>query len=577
MLSTTYDKTLKERIFVLRGSEAYARTTDVKFTIDDTFSDFNTHVSNCRIGLIIQVSRCEGDGYVFIYNNDEVLMSIPYCSENMDTIIGQSWNDKGVYWDDENQQLIVGTSAKTTSGLFLPYLTDCSLKVRYTGSDLCLGSTSKTQLFYADQPSSFQTTLSFEGTKSYSSGATVNALTLKLLTSASLSGTKSVKVYEGDTLLTTVSLTNGTASTLSISGLSDGKHTLKAVWVGDDECFPSEDAVDISIGYTIYNVTAPAMVLDDTPQTISGTVMDYLDNPITSQTIYIKQSGSNVASATSNSSGIVTFSNVTLSHTSFDIYYGNTLATYTPQYINPTGVDIVFSTSGDYLFADISCHDGNGKIAVENIPFTITTQMPNQTPSTSTGDTNAYGTIQIFESLSPTLGQVKVTATITGTSVTTTAYYDVYLYYWQYGRQDSYATPSLAKGTLTQVSNGWKLLNTDNDTYPVNADLTLALPTAMNQVGYKVSFIYRSGNTNGGIKVNGEQYTNIPANASVVFLKSSSGGADKYDMYVNNELRDTLNTSQSYLRITPYHTTVSSRKGKYIIFDSLRIGKVFVE
>lgn len=71
-LVTRYDNNLNEKTFMLKGDEAYARTTDTLLKII-RFPDSLNHLNGMRVGLSIDVLRDIGDSTVVLYDNDEVI------------------------------------------------------------------------------------------------------------------------------------------------------------------------------------------------------------------------------------------------------------------------------------------------------------------------------------------------------------------------------------------------------------------------------------------------------------------------------------------------------------------------
>ena len=79
-LTTTYDATLKEKIFVLKGEEAYARSTDciLEEVLHDgeRRADWNTDIKKMKLEFHIDVLRDIGASYVTLYDNDDVIVAI---------------------------------------------------------------------------------------------------------------------------------------------------------------------------------------------------------------------------------------------------------------------------------------------------------------------------------------------------------------------------------------------------------------------------------------------------------------------------------------------------------------------
>lgn len=278
-ITTTYDKTLKGKVFVLKGEEGYARTTDVLADVISDFDDCNTHIKYSRIGLEIEVLRNFGKGFVNIYNDDRLLMTVPYDSENMDKVINQSeWYSKGVRWTDN--KLIIGTNDNTDSGLFLDYNTDHHLKVRFMGNQYCLASVSEVLDVYVDEPDAYQSTLTVSSRANWDRGDNVS-VSVRLDVDVADSA-KTIKVYDNDSEIDQFNILANQYLTWR-NKLSDGLHNLRFVFMGDDEATYSEASVTVSVGYIVSLTSVPSYFIRwmDKGNSIGVNVVDYYGNPAT--------------------------------------------------------------------------------------------------------------------------------------------------------------------------------------------------------------------------------------------------------------------------------------------------------
>lgn len=290
-LNTTFDSTINQKIFVLKGDEGYARTTDVIASLNTSFSDFDSHMGYCHVGLDIEVVREIGDSTLLIFNNDELLYSIPYSDSHMDEIIDSDWNEKGVYWEDNH--LVIGKKESDplyiNTGLFLLYDTEHHIKVRYLGNKNCLGS-HENIVFNIPTPTAFESTLTLSSSSQrYLPNDTIDDVTLLFESENTIENTKSVKIYDNDVFLQTVTVTKDVPLTLDLGTFSDGLHTLKAVFEGDDEAYASETTYDISVGYKVMNATYPQYVIDGQTGSFTCTLRDYLDKPIVGEYISVSE------------------------------------------------------------------------------------------------------------------------------------------------------------------------------------------------------------------------------------------------------------------------------------------------
>lgn len=477
-LSTRYDTTLKKKVFVLKGEEAYARTTDVLVDIVSDFADCNTHLGSARVGLEIDILREIGDGFIYIYNNDDLIFEpIPWNSSNMATIIDSDWNDKGVYWSDN--KLKIGTSSDTDTGIRLAYDVEHNIKVHYSGNKQCLASTSDVLKFVMPTPDLFTSTLTLTSPSSnrYDSGATINNLSL-LYQSSSVSANKSVKIYVDGTLNTTVTCTTGTASTVNIGTLSDGLHTIRAIFEGDEYSTYAETTLDISVGYEVLLTDYPSVVIPNVEESLTCRLIDYLGNGVNHATVrvveYSNGSYNNItyADVYSDGNGYATFdvseeNGVAFTGKPSYVKVGSTVYTQIPyELVNISSVTLLtnpnqlvsnstYITKGNTLRISGYCSDSNGKLDKKGIPVTITYNNQSKTVYTNSDGNFA------FDYVGTAAGYVEMTIAVA--SVSKTIVVEDLIQYWVSKKTNpsdmSYLTPY---SDLTQLNNGYRLTPTSS-------------------------------------------------------------------------------------------------------------------
>ena len=359
-LNTTYDSKIKEKIFILKGDEGYARTTDVVANLITSFSDYDDYLGNCHVGLEIQVLRELGDSTIDIYINDEV-KTIPWSSEHMDEIIDADWNEQGIYWEDG--KLIVGKYETTPSlietGLYLPYDVEHTIKVRYNGNKYCLGSSAKPLVFTVPTPDKFKSMLTLSGETRFAPDTSVN-IGLRFDCEATIQEAKTVLIYDGDDLIATVDdVEKGVTSTVNLGVLSDGLHNLMAVFEGDDEAMASKSSIQyISVGYNISQVQYTPALITGTTGTFSCVVTDYFVNPWDDLSVKVSDYNGSTwndisSSATTDENGAVSFNTVQYNANPFAVTIGNWHSrTYTTQIIYPS--DISIQSSRELLHTQMS-------------------------------------------------------------------------------------------------------------------------------------------------------------------------------------------------------------------------------
>ena len=470
-LNTTYDSSLKQKIFVLKGDEGYARTTDVIAELITDFGDYTSHLDKCHVGLSIKVLRELGESNILVYIDDDV-KSIPWKDEGMDEIINSDWNAQGIYWDDDNKRLIIGKYETTpeyiVTGLFLLYDVEHTIKVKYTGNKNCLGSHSKPIVFTVPTPDTFRTTLTLTGSNPpvYDRGADVSNLSLLLECGLSLQSSKSVKIYDGTTYLTTVTATQDTPLTVDLSSyaLTEGLHTIKAVFDGDDECFGTETSLDISIGYVLTDVTYPSTLMTGDTGSITATIKDYFEEPVSGETIkiskYTSSTYTDLSSTTSSSSGEVSFSNVALTSDPWVFTYGNWHSEQYSTYIIEIdsislSLDKSLTYSGDskgrltgYFY------DGENQVT-GIIPYHIHSKIPLTDDYDDDRVTTDNGVIS-FPITNEGFGECTLTLSIPSTEIESSITYIDCSTYWLASQNVQVGTAIVNGLTQSKQSNGWK-------------------------------------------------------------------------------------------------------------------------
>lgn len=268
-LTTTYSKELKEKIFILKGEEGYARTTDTLLDEilhnGERLSDWNTHKEYMLLEFRIDVLRDLGASQIVLYDNDEVI---------------------GVYDFEVGTHTIEFkyTSPLDDTRLKLEYGIEHNIYARYMGNKQCLKSTSKKYSFYEPIPERFESSISFSGLDTnYDTGDDVE-FTATL--SAYQVDNKTLNVYVNDTKYGEVTTdVNGTAS-VSITDLTDDKYTISVEYMGGQYSTSASKIKDISIGYVVEIIAHSDYVINNSPSEVSVYAHDYLDEPkITNITI----------------------------------------------------------------------------------------------------------------------------------------------------------------------------------------------------------------------------------------------------------------------------------------------------
>ena len=484
-LNTSYDSSIHQKIFILKGEESYARTTDTIATLITNFGNYTSNIRKCHVGLEIQVLREIGDSNLFIYCNDELLYSIPWSDSGMAQIIDSDWNDKGVYW--ENGKLIIGKydyANHINTGLFLTYNRDHKIEVRYDGNDKCLASKSKPILFNVPKPNTFMTRLEF-GVEDpvYHPPQEVDDITLTLIAYKELSSTKMIDIYDDSTtpstLLDTVELEENEPVTLSLGALSHGLHNIRASWEGDNECYGCEQTVDISYGFNIINIERPLTLIQGQTGKVSFNVLDFFGNPFPDYHLTFKlvekvnDEWEVISSVFPNfNNGRVAITGASISSRPYAIARGNAWRgeSMKTNIIEVGSLDVisekpivnrVFNNSGSYAggngIFNVTVNNPQGQaLTVPEIPLTIHATTPFE-ETTLTGITDSNGKYRKGIQ-SKYAGVVNVDVSVTGTEVSNTASWIVAEYWWSMSNpMIQIGTPELQMTmTLSKTSEGFK-------------------------------------------------------------------------------------------------------------------------
>ena len=468
-LNTTYDSSIHQKIFVLKGDEAYARTTDTIATLITDFDNYATYIEKCHVGLEIQVLRELGVSKIYIYIDDEVPWEIPWSDSGMAQIIDEDWNEQGVYW--ENGKLIIGKydhDNNINTGLFLLYDVEHTINVRYDGNKNCLGSSAKPIVFTVPKPDYFDTTLTFnKENPRYAPDTTINDITVTLTSDHQMTSAKTINIYDVTSstpvLLDTVDLEQDVATPITLEGLEDGLHKIRASWVGDSESYATDSELNISVGYKIINLEYPSYILHGSHGTLSCTVLDYFDEPYVGLPItvveYVENTGWNPISQQVNADnyGVVSIDPVYYSENKFAITDGHWYSEkYSTPIINPTNL-VFFITDnaevdeGQNVELKMLCaiEDDSGMVRAEGVPITVTAVSPYGTTYTGKYYTDsqgiAYPSIQKND-VNQYKGRVRITASLDDfPQISSSTNWEIYKYWLSHGQNKVYGVPTVSE------------------------------------------------------------------------------------------------------------------------------------
>ena len=473
-LNTTYDSSIHQKVFVLKGDEAYARTTDTIATLITDFGDFDNHISYCHVGLEIQVLRELGNSNLQIYCDDEHLYTIPWSNDHMGEIIDSDWNEKGVYW--ENGKLLIGKyslNPLVNTGLYLLYDVEHKIEVRYDPNNYCLGSSAKPIVFTVPTPDVFASTLTLNPLTTRFAPDDEVDMKLSFECDNQTTTAKSVRIYDNDVLVETVEVTQDIFTMLELGVLSTGLHTIKAVFEGDDEAYASETSLDISVGYKITNLQYPSYVIVGDDGSLSCNVLDYFNEPYVGLGVSVAEynngSWSSISSTgQTNSQGFININSVQYSEKEFavtiDGWYDEKHRT---NIINPTNVNVAFNDPivDRPLFDNNIWGSADSPITatvygdnhpIGGMPLTITIKNP-FFEQTDSGMTDLAG--NWYSSYgSNYAGKLTVTVSVNGTDVSNSASFIIPEHWWSNSENKQVGNFIKGEGiTVSKESRGFKL------------------------------------------------------------------------------------------------------------------------
>lgn len=226
----------------------------------------------------------------------------------------------------------------------------------------------------------------------------------------------SVKIYNGNTLVDTVSTNSQGYYTKSVSGLTVGTHSFTAVFEGDSS-YASVTSTAVSVTVTSAPTPVPASIsltsdksvlsyYDSESATLSATVLDSSSNPMSGETVSfdIVSGGAvveNIGTAQTNSSGVATVSYyaegtgdisiqasvgmiVSETYVIEDCYYANTGTTSTLTIdtgvsctIEDGAIKITKSTSGEkFVTCNYDYYNTNQEISFKVPKINSSTNVP---------------------------------------------------------------------------------------------------------------------------------------------------------------------------------------------------------
>ena len=555
-LTTTYDSTLKEKIFVLKGEEGYARSTDciLEEVLHDgeRRADWNTDIRKMKLEFHIDVLRDIGASYVTLYDNDDVI---------------------AVYDFDTNTHaidLIYDEDTGIDNRIELAYDVEHHIYAKYMGNKQCLKSQSKSYMVSEPLPSSYDSSIEIEGDTLYNVDATAE-FTVRLV-GADYYSDQEIVIYDNNTRVGTVRTDVNGEATVTIENLVEGKHTLLARFVGTDHLSSAEESIEYSAGAILSIINYPSYQINAEHMNLTVKLIDYCNNPLVGETVNTQEyllvngqyawfdEGTGVTDANGEAIIDTARGNITSQVIINPNYFsGRFRARYNSMGLISDEVNINPYTGVTISLTQPSTSIGYGK------SLTLTGQVSNVSEAVTVSLNQGLGTVKTDTNgnFSATYngtgaGDITVTASISNVSSSVTVE-DL----WQYWKAPSTIINRdyrLHNANLTNLSNGFRLSSSSNSRSALILDIypsTLIEFTVVSIDSLALLFYpddYSSAST----------VQNVKASAKIkIVVNQDSGMVYMDDVYVTN-----AQVSDDTIRFGVLGT------GKYMIFDNLKIKRM---
>lgn len=437
---TTHDSTLQEKIFIIKGEESYARTTDciLEEILDngERRDDWNTHKEYMLLEFRIDVLRDIGASNLVLYDNDDVI---------------------GVYDFDTNThyiEFIYNLDPDLDSRLKFNYGVEHRLYARYMGNKKCLKSTSKSYSFYEPIPERFDSSISFSGlSTNYDTGDNVE---FDAVLSAYNVSSQSLTVYVDGTAYDTYTTDSEGVASVSITDLTDGKHSIIVRFDGNQYSTATSNSQDISVGYLLDITNHSQYVINDSVSDAQVYAYDYLGEPaLKSVTIQEYTDGVGWAdvslSVMTGSDGYAYLDSVYLTDKPFRADVDNQYhsESYTiPKYNNVT----------------VSMNIPNPVMVSTNYSSILTGSVTNVTAPVKVSINQGVGNVMTDSNGNFTAtyngsggGDTTITASVYGSSASVSI--EDVIQYWKANGTSYNRGFRIRVGEMTSLTNGWKFYN----------------------------------------------------------------------------------------------------------------------
>lgn len=324
-VETYYDYEIKKECFKVCEEKGYSKATSVLLT-PTTLS--TSSINNAVQTFTVEVIGDRGDSTIAFYDNGTL---IPFTYNNT------------VY---QKLDWSISDTTKTIT-LNLTYGVEHNITARYLGNSKCLPSTSQSILLDIPYPPAYTTQIALSPNLTgriyrKDQNVTVNG-TLKDKNNTNLAS-KSIKIYVDEVLVSTTTTNSSGAFSYTNSSLSNGIHTIKAVFEGTAQYFESSASVDISKGYIINLLYVDKFWVNGKGRVVAK-VLDYFDNPIPSLSVSCALKSGTSISATTDTNGRAELSRTTNltdlnSSSTVTTSYGDASNSFDIVYVAPFSFDV---------------------------------------------------------------------------------------------------------------------------------------------------------------------------------------------------------------------------------------------
>ena len=362
-------------------------------------------------------------------------------------------------------------------------------------------------------------------------------------------------------------VSKGTANTSNTSGnvsksigtLANGLHEVTISFFGDSPLGASETKFNISVGYKLTLVEYPKTFINHINNTVKIKIENYMGNPVSGKSISFASK-----SATSDSNGIATISNIT-SITNNTGYYashsGYTSDTITMKSCTLTGITI----SGD---------DGitvNGVVEPISVNITGSGTLGNVPITIGGANTGTYMTANdgslSFDYMGSSSGNVVITATLPDTTldptVGTASLLVQDLVYYSKARAFNNTSPTLTRCTLDEQAS---YIITPTDPYQYGS-VIFDMPVHYWEATF--TLVNFSGKYRDGININGARLDSSYNLGDKITVTNSSSG---FTVKRNNTTVLSNSADMSYLAFNVNENSTQGGGVKVRMFyDDLRV------